>query len=116
MTSMSFNGGNLKGRVLPPPSKSHTHRAFFLASMAQGRSRIGHALFSDDTRATLDACSKMGSSYSIEGGSVDICGGELHAPESVVDANNSGTTMRIFTGLCSMFDREVTITLTRVKE
>ena len=110
MTSMSFNGGNLKGRVLPPPSKSHTHRAFFLASMAQGRSRIGHALFSDDTRATLDACSKMGSSYSIEGGSVDICGGELHAPESVVDANNSGTTMRIFTGLCSMFDREVTIT------
>ena len=40
MTSMRFSKGEMKGKVLPPPSKSHTHRAFFLASMAKGESVV----------------------------------------------------------------------------
>lgn len=110
MTSVSFRGGRMEGKVSPPPSKSHTHRAFFLASMAGGRSSISNALLSDDTRSTLDACRSMGASVTMDGRKVIIDGGNLHAPEGVVDAGNSGTTMRIFAGLCSMFDTEVTIT------
>ena len=34
MTSMAFHGGDVSGRISPPPSKSHSHRAFMLASMA----------------------------------------------------------------------------------
>ena len=110
MTSIRFKGGVVKGKVLPPPSKSHTHRAFFLASMANGRSEITRALLSSDTRATLNACRMMGAEIHMDGDSVRIVGGDLHAPEGIVDADNSGTTMRIFAGLCSMFGEEVTIT------
>lgn len=106
---MAFKGGRLEGRVSPPPSKSHTHRAFFLASMADGTSRVSNALLSADTRATLAACRAMGAETSEEDGVWTICGGDLHTPGHV-DAENSGTTMRIFAGICSMFDGESTIT------
>lgn len=110
MTSMRFSKGEMKGKVLPPPSKSHTHRAFFLASMAKGESVVTHALLSSDTKATLNACRMMGAHAEVDGSTVRIDGGDLHAPKDIVDADNSGTTMRIFAGLCSMFDSEVTIT------
>lgn len=111
MTMMAFKGGKIKGKVLPPPSKSHTHRAFFLAAMAGGESVISHPLISSDTTATLNACRLMGAEVGfLPDGRVSVEGGPLHAPTEVVDADNSGTTMRIFTGLCSMFDKPVTIT------
>ena len=109
MTSMAFHGGRLEGTVSPPPSKSHTHRAFFLASMARGRSVVSNALMSADTRATLAACKAMGADVEGDGDVKTITGGDLHAP-GFVDAENSGTTMRIFAGICSMFDGESTIT------
>lgn len=110
MTYIRFTGGEMDGRVSPPPSKSHTHRAFFLASMADGKSVITNALLSADTKATLRACRAMGAGIEMSEEEISIDGGDLHAPEDVVDADNSGTTMRIFTGICSMFDRKVTIT------
>ena len=106
---MAFHGGSLDGTVSPPPSKSHTHRAFFLASMAGGRSRITNALLSADTKATLAACRAMGAAVVEDGDAEVITGGDLHTPGHV-DAENSGTTMRIFSGICSMFDGETTIT------
>ena len=109
MTSMAFHGGKLEGTVSPPPSKSHTHRAFFLASMAKGTSRVSNALMSADTKATLAACRAMGAEVTEDGDVMVITGGDLHAP-GFVDAENSGTTMRIFAGICSMFDGESEIT------
>jgi 3-phosphoshikimate 1-carboxyvinyltransferase len=110
MTSMSFKGGKIDGRLSPPPSKSHTHRAVFLSSMARGRSVVTNALLSDDIRSTISACRAMGASCDVSGRTITVDGGDLHAPTDTVDAGNSGTTMRIYAGLCSMFDREVTIT------
>lgn len=109
MTSIAFKGGRPEGRISPPPSKSHTHRAFFLASMAEGRSVITNALLSADTKATLAACKAMGAEVEMTEDGIIIDGGRLHTPKKV-DAENSGTTMRIFAGICSMFDGEVTIT------
>lgn len=108
MTSMAFKGGRLEGRTSPPPSKSHTHRAFFLASMADGTSRVSNALMSADTKATLAACVAMGAKVSEKDGVWTIEGGDLHAPGHV-NAENSGTTMRIFAGISSMFDGETVI-------
>ncbi len=110
MTTITFKGGRIDGTISPPPSKSHTHRALFLASMAKGRSVVDNCLLSADTLATMDACRAMGSHIELDGNTATIDGGGLHAPTDVVDAQNSGTTMRIFTGLCSMFDQPVTIT------
>ena len=110
MTTITFRGGEIDGETSPPPSKSHTHRALFLASMAEGRSVLTNCLLSADTLATIDACRAMGAEIEIDGSTATVDGGELSAPKEPVDALNSGTTMRIFTGLCSMFDRPVTIT------
>ena len=110
MTTIQFHGGSIAGDISPPPSKSHTHRALFLASMAKGRSVIDNCLLSADTLTTIDACRAMGASVSLDGAKATIDGGDLSAPSIAVDAKNSGTTMRLFTGICSMFDRPVTIT------
>ncbi len=110
MTTIAFRGGEIDGEVSPPPSKSHTHRALFLASMADGRSVVDSCLLSADTLATIDACRSMGASVSMDGDTATIDGGALSAPTVPVDAKNSGTTMRLFSGICSMFDRPVTIT------
>ena len=110
MSSMSFHGGKMKGVVSPPPSKSHTHRAFLLAAMAKGESVITNPLMSADTKDTLKACKAMGAEVYESSNSVTIHGGDLHAPDCIVDTGNSGTTMRLYTGICSMFDSDVTIT------
>ena len=75
MTSIAFRGGEISGRISPPPSKSHTHRAVFLASMAEGRSELSNCLLSADTLATMDACRAMGASVSLEGQDATVDGG-----------------------------------------
>ena len=107
---MSFGGGSLKGAIYTPPSKSHTHRAFFLSAMANGESRITNCLISDDTLSTLKAAESIGATIKRKGNEVLVSGGKLHAPMEVVDAGNSGTTLRIFSGIVSMFDKWVIIT------
>lgn len=80
MTSISFKGGEISGRIAPPPSKSHTHRAFFLASLARGESRIANALLSADTRATLAACRAMGAEIAEDGDGFRISEGGCMRP------------------------------------
>ena len=106
---MTFRGGALHGSVTPPPSKSYTHRAFFLAALAKGRSTVTNALLSEDTKATLAAVRAMGAQIAVDMDTVVIDGGDLRAPAGVVNTLNSGTTMRIFTGLASMFTVPITI-------
>ena len=108
--TVCFRGGEIKGAITPPPSKSHTHRALFLAALADGESTVENLLVSDDTRATLGGVESMGATTSVCGDRVSLKGGRLHAPSAAVDAYNSGTTMRIFSGIASLFDTDVTIT------
>jgi len=85
-----------------PSSKSYTHRAYVMASLAEGMSRVLNPLLSADTLATLDACKRLGAK--VEGGAV--YGGNLHpAPE--LDCKNSGTSIRILMAICSLFDKPV---------
>ncbi|MDR0309395.1 MAG: 3-phosphoshikimate 1-carboxyvinyltransferase [Candidatus Methanoplasma sp.] len=107
---MAFKGGELKGSVSSPPSKSHTHRAFFLSAMAKGGSKVSNCLISDDTISTLRSTEAMGTSFIRSGDEVLITGGGLHAPKDVVNAGNSGTTLRLLSGIVSMFSEKVTIT------
>ncbi len=71
---------------------------------------LTNCLMSADTLATVGACRAMGARVSVDGGTVSVDGGGLSAPGEPVDCLNSGTTMRIMAGLCSMFDEPVTIT------
>ncbi|MFA5312760.1 MAG: 3-phosphoshikimate 1-carboxyvinyltransferase [Methanomassiliicoccales archaeon] len=90
------------GKVHASPSKSYTHRAIVLASLAHGTSRLGRPLLSGDTLATLRAMQAFGASTSEKDGSLIVEGGDPRCPSDVIDAANSGTTIRIVAGIASL--------------
>lgn len=110
MSDISFAGGELKGTVSPPPSKSHTHRAIILSALSEGRCTVSNPLLSFDTRATMDAVRSLGAEIVERDCALDINCTRIHAPDKTIDVMNSGTTMRLMTGISSLFDRNVTLT------
>lgn len=94
----------VKGAVTAPPSKSMTHRAIILASLARGKSVIKNALISDDTLRTIYACRALGVKIKQKGGTLVIEGraGQLMAPKRAIDVDNSGTTRRLMTAVAAL--------------
>lgn len=107
---LTFSGGIISGSVMVPPSKSFTHRAIIMAALSEGRCIVRNPLDSFDIKATIDAVSSMGAKVEKTDDGLIIDTEELHAPDKVIDVLNSGTTMRLMTGIASLFDRKVTIT------
>lgn len=60
MEKIINNKTKLKENIMPPPSKSLTHRAIIASSLANGVSIIKNISFSDDTKSTISAVSQMG--------------------------------------------------------
>ncbi|HUT27504.1 MAG TPA: 3-phosphoshikimate 1-carboxyvinyltransferase [Methanomassiliicoccales archaeon] len=94
-------GSRTEGRVLASPSKSYTHRAMTLALLSEGISVLRRPLRGADTLATLDAVRSFGGIVKEEG-ELNIEGGHLRCPDDVVDAKNSGTTIRLMAGIASL--------------
>ncbi len=95
----------LTGTVTAPPSKSHTHRAIIIASLASGKSTIENPLMSDDCLTTIEACKKIGAK--LETGkvlTVTGVGGKPQTPKSEIDVRNSGTTLRFMTAVSALCD------------
>ncbi|MBI5328424.1 MAG: 3-phosphoshikimate 1-carboxyvinyltransferase [Deltaproteobacteria bacterium] len=96
---------SLKGEITVPGDKSISHRAIMLGSIAEGDTTIKGLLKGEDNMATLKAFRQMGIRIDEhENGIVAIQGKGLHGlkePEDFIDAGNSGTTMRLLTGLLS---------------
>ena len=90
----------LSGSVKAPPSKSYTHRALVLASMAAGESEVMNPLYCRDTEATLQCCMKLGARVTAAE-DITVLGGRLRAPCSMLDAKSSGTTARLITAVAS---------------
>lgn len=96
-------GGALRGRVRVPGDKSISHRAIILGAIADGVTEISGFLEGEDSLATLSAFRRMGAA--IEGpraGAVGIEGvgvDGLRAPRSDLSLGNSGTSMRLLSGL-----------------
>lgn len=109
-SEIAFHSGKVVGKVDVPPSKSYTHRAMLMSALSKGKCVISNPLDSFDTRATIDAVRAMGANVSIDGDNITIDSTNLHAPDRVIDVLNSGTTMRLMTGIASLFDVPVTIT------
>ncbi len=93
--------GSLNGTVQAPPSKSHTHRAYLLAALSAGVSRVISPLFGEDTDATLDAIRALGAEVTVKEDSVCIFGGNLHSADVVVDCRNSGSSIRMLAGIAA---------------
>jgi 3-phosphoshikimate 1-carboxyvinyltransferase len=96
-------GGQLQGRLRVPGDKSISHRAVMLGSIAEGVTEVRGFLDGEDSLATLAAFRAMG--VKIEGpqqSRVTIHGVGLHglkAPSGPLDLGNSGTSMRLLSGL-----------------
>jgi 3-phosphoshikimate 1-carboxyvinyltransferase len=103
--------GKLGGSVTAPPSKSHTHRAIVIASLADGVSKIENPLRSADCQATIDACRKFGAEIAA-GDPLEVKGvaGRPRNPGTVIDAGNSGTTIRFMTAISALCDGKTSLT------
>ncbi len=96
-------GGVLRGEILVPGDKSISHRALMLGTLAEGRTEIRGFLEGEDTLATAAALLSMGVAISRPSPQkVLIDGVGLHGlkpPASALYLGNSGTSMRLFSGL-----------------
>lgn len=96
-------GGALRGRLRVPGDKSISHRAIMLGALADGETRVSGFLEGEDSLATLAAFRAMGVTIQgPEGGRVIIQGvgrEGLRAPAAPLDLGNSGTSMRLLSGL-----------------
>lgn len=96
-------GGSLNGRLKVPGDKSISHRSIMLGSLADGVTEVSGFLEGEDSLATLKAFRAMG--VHIEGprdGRVTIHGVGMHGlkkPAGPLDCGNSGTSMRLLSGL-----------------
>jgi 3-phosphoshikimate 1-carboxyvinyltransferase len=93
----------LVGSVPVPADKSITHRAILFAGLASGPSKVTGGSLGEDNISTLGALRAMGiRSVEEEGGTLIIEGrglDGLKAPAEPLDCGNSGTTMRLLTGV-----------------
>lgn len=96
-------GGQLTGSFRVPGDKSISHRSIMLGSLAEGVTEISGFLEGEDALATLAAFRAMG--VKIDGptdGKVTVHGVGMHglkAPENDVYVGNSGTSIRLLSGL-----------------
>ncbi|WP_256596704.1 MULTISPECIES: bifunctional prephenate dehydrogenase/3-phosphoshikimate 1-carboxyvinyltransferase [Pseudomonas] len=107
-------GGRLSGRIRVPGDKSISHRSIMLGSLAEGTTEVEGFLEGEDALATLQAFRDMG--VVIEGphhGRVTIHGVGLHglkpAPGPIY-LGNSGTSMRLLSGLLAAQSFDSTLT------
>jgi 3-phosphoshikimate 1-carboxyvinyltransferase len=94
---------NIAGTVRVPGDKSISHRAVMLSALAEGESRIRGFLHAGDTLATVGMVRALGAGVrEISPTELRIDGRGLRGlsePEDVIDAGNSGTTLRIGAGI-----------------
>ena len=98
------SGSGLSGEVEIPGDKSISHRSIMCAALAEGTSTINGFLEGEDCLATLDAFSKMGVSINRTDNKVVVQGVGLNGlkePDSELYLGNSGTSMRLMSGILS---------------
>lgn len=100
----------LQGRIQCPANKSYTHRAAFIASLAEGGSIIRNALFSRDTESTIRACRNFGARVDVDGGYLRVLGRPAGIRPAEIDVDNSGTTMRMAAAVAGLCGGRSTIT------
>jgi 3-phosphoshikimate 1-carboxyvinyltransferase len=93
----------LQGRLTVPGDKSIAHRYALFAALAHGPSLLHNFAPGADCRSTLNCLRRLGVTIE-EGpaGTVSLLGrglGELRSPAGPLDAGNSGTTMRLLSGV-----------------
>ena len=101
----------LRGRLTVPGDKSIAHRALLFAALADGCTRIAGLPSGHDVRSTRHCLEALGVSISDSGEDavVEGRGGAFTQPAAPLDCGNSGTTMRLLSGILCARTLDVTL-------
>ena len=92
----------LRGEITVPGDKSVSHRSVMFGALAEGLTEVTHFLAGADCLSTISCFRQMGIDIEQNGTHVLIHGKGLHgltAPAGILDAGNSGTTVRLLSGI-----------------
>ncbi len=93
---------SVTGNIKLPGDKSISHRSAMLAAIAEGRTRIENFATSADCSSTIECLKVLGVRIERDGDTVIVDGvgkSGLRPPEKSLDCGNSGTTMRLISGI-----------------
>lgn len=102
--NVTIQPSRISGTITAPPSKSVTHRVILLASLSTGVSTIENVLDSQDISYTIQACEALGVKIEREANKLTVfgSGGALTAQQSPIFVGNSGSTIRMVSGLAAI--------------
>ncbi len=104
MAVIHFKGKRLLGKLRTPSDKSISHRAIILGSLNRGKTLIREFLRSEDCLNTLKAFVELGADIEDRGREIVVRGKgkqSLREPFNVLDLGNSGTSIRLISGVLS---------------
>lgn len=102
----------LKGNIKIPGDKSISHRAVMFGSLAKGDTVITGFLRGDDCMSTISCFKKLGIDIEVTENEVIVHGKGikgLSAPTELLDVGNSGTTIRLISGILAAQDFDSTL-------
>lgn len=100
----------LKGEIEIPPDKSLSHRAIIFASIANGKSVIKNFSMGKDPQSSLSVCKSLGVDIYQNNKTVYVnSNGVLKQPREELYCGNSGTTMRLMSGVLAATQFESTL-------
>src|SRR5580692_2707220 len=90
---------SVSGIITVPGDKSISHRYGMLTAIAEGESRIAYYSTGADCQSTLACMEALGAKIERKDGLVIVQGGKLNEPNGELDAGNSGSTIRMLSGI-----------------
>ena len=106
------NSKGLKGTIRVPGDKSISHRSIIFGSLAKGETKVYDILRGEDVLSTIQVFRDLGVSIQDDGDVIRIQGvgfQGLQAPTAPLDMGNSGTSIRLISGVLAGQDFAVTM-------
>ena len=107
---LKTNVNHLNGSIRVPGDKSISHRSIIFGSLAEGETKVYDILRGEDVLSTMQVFRDLGVEIEDKDGVVTIQGigmGGLKAPQNALDMGNSGTSIRLISGVLAGADFEV---------
>src|SRR5580704_4453559 len=99
MRETIFPAKTISGVITVPGDKSVSHRYGMLTAIAEGESKIANYSTGADCHSTLASMAALGAKIERRDGLVIVQGGALQEPAGELDAGNSGSTIRMLSGI-----------------
>ena len=109
---LRVNVENLQGTIRVPGDKSISHRSIIFGSLAKGVTRVHDILRGEDVLSTMQVFRDLGVTIEDNGDVVEVHGvgfDGLQAPKNDLDMGNSGTSIRLISGVLAGQEFEATM-------